>query len=96
MVTLTFEFPTQAIEDLAIIEISEHYGYPLQVPGEPVTDGEGNITVPQIENPEPRVEFAKRKVAEMLREIVVARATKRKAAETQVAVREALHQTVVS
>lgn len=49
MKTITFKFPSPEIEALAIHELSEHFGYPTQVAGEPVnigTDGGGFVLPP--------------------------------------------------
>lgn len=85
-------FPSIEIKTVSVAELSDHFGYPLTVPGEP--DGDGTPTT--IPNPQSRVYFAKQAIRRMLGDIVEPRMVKAKTDEIVAQVRAALEPTVVS
>lgn len=99
MLSLTFQFPTDELETQAVNELAEYFGYPAQVLiAQDVTDVDGNVTTEEVPtaNPQSKVDFCKRQVADMLGAIVKDRIVKKAMQATHDAVNSALNATVIS
>lgn len=99
MKTITFEFPTPEIETQAIFELSEHFGYPLQVPGTPINNGteeEPEWHTPQIDNPMSREDYCRQGIKALLGSIIKPRILAKQLAGARAALDSALGATVVS